>query len=55
MNEFISEEELSERLQVSRNTLWKLRKKGMPHTRVGKKIRYNHEDAINWLKENGGK
>jgi len=50
MEDLISEEELSEVLQVSRTTLWKLRKKGLPHIKAGKKVRYDVNEAIAWLK-----
>jgi len=49
MEELISEEKLSEVLQVSRTTLWKLRKKGLPHIKAGKKVRYKLDEAIAWL------
>jgi predicted DNA-binding transcriptional regulator AlpA len=41
MEEVISDKELSQRLKLSRVTLWKYRKTGqLPHFKVGKKVLY---------------
>jgi hypothetical protein len=47
----LTEKELLQRLQVTRGTLLKLRKKGLPHVRVSRRlIRYVYEDVVAWLK-----
>lgn len=46
----ITEKELLEELKISRTTLWRLRKMGMPHIKVGSTYRYEKEDVVRWLK-----
>lgn len=48
----LMEKELLRRLQITRGTLLKLRRKGLPHLRVTRRlIRYVYEDVVAWLKE----
>jgi len=49
--EYLSENELAKRLQISRTTLYQLRKKGMPCLRVNRMVRYCPGDVENWLAE----
>ncbi len=51
MNEYLTESELSERLQLSRTMLYQLRREGMPCLRVNRMIRYCPKDVENWLSE----
>jgi hypothetical protein len=46
----ITEKELLEEFKISRTTLWRLRKMGMPHIKVGSTYRYEKEDVVRWLK-----
>jgi hypothetical protein len=46
----ITEKELLSRLQVNRGTLFKWRKEGLPHIKVGRVIRYDYSDVVRWLK-----
>lgn len=52
MDKYITEEQLAERLQVSRTLLWALRKAGLPHCRVGRVVRYSESEVAGWLKGN---
>ncbi len=51
--EYITENELAKRLQISRTTLYQLRREGMPYLRVNRMVRYCSEDVENWLAERG--
>ena len=46
--ELITQDELIRRLSISKATLWRHRKKGMPHERVGKKVYYNFNDVLKY-------
>ena len=53
MDEYLTEEELAERLKVSRTTLWALRNQGLPHCRIrSRMVRYRIEEVTEWLKMN---
>lgn len=48
--------ELMALLNISRTTLWKLRKEeNLPYTKVGKKYLYLRSEIIAWLKTQRGK
>jgi excisionase family DNA binding protein len=48
----LTAEELQKHLNISRTTLWRLRKEGLPHTKIGHKtIRYDLEEVEKWLEE----
>ena len=47
----ITENELSERIDISKVTLHKFRRQGkIPYCKVGRTIRYNYKDVIESLK-----
>ena len=46
--QFYSEKEFSEITGACRVTLWKYRKQGLPHHRIGKKILYDLNDFKEW-------
>jgi hypothetical protein len=46
----VTEKELLSRLQINRGTLFKWRKEGLPHIKVGRVIRYDYPDVVLWLK-----
>jgi DNA modification methylase/predicted DNA-binding transcriptional regulator AlpA len=48
----ITERELLEELKISRTTLWRLKKMGMPYIKVGSAYRYDKEEVIQWFKSN---
>lgn len=51
MNNYMNDHELRTRLNLSRSTLWKLRKNGLPHTRIGGSIRYSPDEVEEWLRD----
>lgn len=55
MNEYLTEEEIAEKLKVSRTTLWLLRRDGMPFVRVRGGIRYRPETVEVWLEQQSNK
>ncbi len=51
--EYLTENELAKRLQISRTTLYQLRKEGLPFRRIHRTIRYNPEEIETWLAQHG--
>lgn len=51
MEDFMTEQELSDRLRLSRSSVWKLRGQGLPFMRVGGGIRYLWSEVEVWLKQ----
>jgi len=49
MGEFLTENQLSEWLKISRSTIVRLRKGGMPFTKIGKAVRYDKDKVQEWL------
>lgn len=45
----IDGKEIEKILGISRTTLYKLRKKGLPHKKVGSQIRYDHDEVLEWI------
>jgi DNA-binding XRE family transcriptional regulator len=52
MNNLVNQEALGQVLGVSRGTLLKLRKQGMPALSIGSAIRYSVEDVFHWINNN---
>ena len=49
----MTEQELCKLLKVDNVFLWRCRKKGLPHLKLGSKIiRYNLDDVLSWFSEN---
>lgn len=51
MKELYTTEEVAEMLKIHENTVVKLRKEGMPHIKVGRSIRFDANEVLNWLNE----
>ena len=49
---FLTVEDVAEMLQVARSTIYNLKKQGMPFIKLGKNIRFDQEEVINWVKTN---
>ena len=47
---FLTIEQVAEMLQVTRATIYNLQKKGLPFIKLGKNVRYDQTDVINWVK-----
>ena len=55
MNEkMITVKELQEILRISRQTVMRWRKEGMPHYKYNASVRFDLEEIKEWLKEKGG-
>ncbi len=52
MSEFLTERDLMEWLKVSRSTTTRMRKEGLPFSKLGKAIRYEKAKVQTWLNEN---
>ena len=49
MKELLTTEELCKMLKVSRVTIHNWRKKGLPCIKIGKTIRYDYEEVMEWI------
>ena len=52
MSQLLTENELAEELNLSRSFLWGLRKRGLPHLRIGRTVRYEFQTVADWLTQN---
>ncbi|OIK13262.1 hypothetical protein BIV60_14320 [Bacillus sp. MUM 116] len=49
----LTAKELEQQLNICRQTLWRLRKEGLPHHKVSYRvIRYDQVEVLEWLDEN---
>jgi excisionase family DNA binding protein len=51
----INTKELTEYLKVHENTIYAYIKKGLPHYRIGKELRFELEEVKEWLKNRTNK
>lgn len=49
---FLTVDDVANMLQVARSTIYNLKKQGMPFIKLGKNIRFDQEEVINWVKTN---
>ncbi|MBR0597225.1 helix-turn-helix domain-containing protein [Sinanaerobacter chloroacetimidivorans] len=49
---FLTIDDVAEMLQVTRTTIYNLKKKGLPFIKLGKNIRFNQDEVINWVLTN---
>lgn len=49
---FLTIDDVSEMLQVTRSTVYNLKRKGLPFIKLGKNIRFDQDEVISWVKEN---
>ncbi|WP_037372701.1 helix-turn-helix domain-containing protein [Anaerovorax odorimutans] len=49
---FLTIQDLAEMLQVTRTTIYNLKKKGLPFIKLGKNIRFNQDEVIEWIMKN---
>ncbi len=60
MNEsttILTEKEMADLIKVSRTTLQRWRKEGMPHIKlegIRGSVRYDYGDVVAWMKKGGG-
>lgn len=47
---YLTIEDLAEMLQVTRTTIYNLKKKGLPFIKLGKNIRFDQSEVIDWIK-----
>lgn len=50
--QLVTTDEMAELAKVSRVTLWKYRKLGAPHLKIGKSIRWQPDLFVQWMKDN---
>ena len=49
---FLTVEDVAEMLQVTRTTIYNLKKQGLPFIKLGKNIRFDQEEVVEWVKSN---
>lgn len=49
---FLTIEDVAEMLQVTRTTIYNLKKQGLPFIKLGKSIRFNQDEVIDWVMTN---
>ena len=49
---FFTVEDVAEMLQVTRTTIYNLKKKGLPFIKLGKNIRFDQDEVVKWVKSN---
>lgn len=49
---FLTVEDVAEMLQVTRTTIYNLKKQGLPFIKLGKNIRFDQEDVVDWVRSN---
>ncbi|HWO77774.1 MAG TPA: helix-turn-helix domain-containing protein [Bacillus sp. (in: firmicutes)] len=51
MSDLINQKQLEEALQISRSTIYRLRKEGMPFYTIGDQVRFDLEEVKTWMKK----
>lgn len=51
-NEFLTVDEVCQWLKISRSTIERWRKEGMPFSKKKRLVRFDKDEVIKWLKEN---
>lgn len=49
---FLTVEDVAEMLQVTRTTIYNLKKQGLPFIKLGKNIRFDENDVVDWVRSN---
>lgn len=49
---FLTVEDVAEMLQVTRTTIYNLKKKGLPFIKLGKNIRFDEAEVVEWVRSN---
>lgn len=53
--QYLTTDDLSEKMKVSRQTVWKWRKLGMPHIKIGRSVRFEENAVKEWLEKQNKK
>jgi excisionase family DNA binding protein len=49
---FLTVEDVAEMLQVTRTTIYNLKKQGLPFIKLGKNIRFDQDEVVDWVRSN---
>ena len=49
---FLTIEDVSEMLQVTRTTVYNLKKSGLPFIKLGENISFDQEEVVKWVRSN---
>ena len=53
--EFLTTDELCEWLKITRRTIERWRKSGLPFYKFGSSVRFKKEEVLSWIEQNKGK
>ena len=49
---YLTIDQVAELLQVTRMTVYNLQNKGLPFIKIGKNVRFDKDDVIEWMNSN---
>lgn len=49
-DEFLTKEQLSQLLQITVRTIDRLREEGLPSLKIGKSVRFDKKEVLDWIK-----
>ena len=52
MDKLLTFQQLSEKLQLSRSTIDRWRKEGLPYSKLGRSLRFDENEVDEWIKQN---
>lgn len=47
---FLTIEDIAEMLQVTRTTIYNLKKRGLPFIKLGKNVRFDKDEVVEWVR-----
>jgi excisionase family DNA binding protein len=53
--EFLTTDELCEWLKITRRTIERWRKSGLPFYKIGSSVRFKKEEVLSWIEQNKNK
>jgi excisionase family DNA binding protein len=53
--EFLTTDELCDWLKITRRTIERWRKNGLPFYKIGSSVRFKKEEVLSWIEQNRGK
>jgi len=52
MDKLLTLHQLCDKLQLSRSTIDRWRKEGLPYTKLGRSLRFDEKEVAEWIKQN---
>jgi excisionase family DNA binding protein len=51
MKNLLTVKELEGKFQVTRQTIYEWRKKGLPYLQIGTRVRFDEKEVLEWIRE----